>query len=83
MKEDNYLTDEEQYKETLNQEEIARIKDPILRDIRMKYWNKQLEIFLDEYGIPDSELEKESDLLIALERKEILKYKANRIQELK
>lgn len=43
-----YLSYEEQFNEVLNQEEINRIENAELRDIRMKYWKLQRDVFLDE-----------------------------------
>lgn len=78
---DNYLTDEEQYKEILNNEEIGRIRDWELRLIRMKYWEKRHAAFLDERHIPDWELGKVFDRLIAEEQKEIAEYRARKVLE--
>lgn len=75
MKEIIYLSEDEQYKEILNQDEISRIKDNELREIRSKYWNLQHEAFLDEHNIPDQELEKVWNALKAKELKEIEVYR--------
>ena len=53
----NYLSEEEQYKEHISLEEIGRIKDDGLREIRLKYWGLRHEAFLDEHGISDKDLE--------------------------
>lgn len=37
MENSDYLSEKEQFKEILNNEEISRIKDPKLRNIRYKY----------------------------------------------
>lgn len=37
MKMSEWLSEEEQYKDTLNNEEISRIKDPELREIRQRH----------------------------------------------
>ena len=70
-----YLSEEEQYKDILNQEEISRIKDIELQNIRGKYWHLRYEVFLNETKIPDAELEKECTKLKELERIEIEEYK--------
>lgn len=75
MKEIIYLSEDEQYKEILNQDEISRIKDNELREIRSKYWNLRHEAFLDEHNIPDQELEKVWNALKAKELKEIEGYR--------
>ena len=75
MAQKEYLSYEEQFKENINHEEICRIKDPMLREIRLKYLNKQLEMFLDEINIPDSELEKLSNNVRKEELKELEAYK--------
>lgn len=73
-----YLTEEEQYKECLSAEQISRIKDPILRDIRYEYLKKQRALFIDEYNFPDQIFIIESDRLVAEEAREIARYKATR-----
>lgn len=72
---EEWLTEEEQYKEILNNEQITRIKDPILREIRMRHWEYQTKIFLDEQNIPDEELEHLIEEDISREKKEIDQYK--------
>lgn len=37
-------------------EEINNIKDPTIRNIRMKYWNLKHQAFLDEQNISDGDL---------------------------
>ncbi|MFC5401467.1 hypothetical protein [Cohnella soli] len=71
----NYLSDEEQFKDILNNEEISRIRDPLLRAIRMKYWSLRHEAFLDERNIPDSDLEKVYDEIKHKEQEEIQRFK--------
>ncbi|MDQ0090534.1 hypothetical protein J2T12_003957 [Paenibacillus anaericanus] len=67
----NYLSEEEQYKETLNDEEIKRIRDPLLKSIREKYWHLKRDAFLDEQGVPDKEFGKVFDELTRKEQEEI------------
>lgn len=71
----DWLSEEEQYKDSLNNEQISRIKDPKLREIRMRHWNYQHKIFLDELNISDKELCRlvEEDSL--KEKREIEEYK--------
>lgn len=69
------LSEKEEYKETLSKEEISRIKDCDLREIRHKYWLKKNKAFRDEYNIPCSELDEVSDQIRNEERKEIEKYR--------
>jgi hypothetical protein len=71
----DYLSEEEQFKEILNNEEISRIKDPELRNIRSKYWNLLHQTFLDEYKIPDRMLVMEFDKIKAEEMKELNEYR--------
>ncbi len=71
----NYLGEEEQFKEILNNEEISRIKDPELRNIRFKYWNLLHQTFIDEQSVPDSALGKEFDKIKAAEKKELDDYR--------
>lgn len=76
-----YLSEEEQYKEILNQEEISRIKDNELRSIRSKYWSLRHKAFIDERGISDAELEKVFDELNKQEKIEIEQYKIRKSKE--
>ena len=71
----NYLSEEEQYKKVLNQDEIQRIEDYELRQIRSKYWSLQHKTFLDERNIPDTEIERVSEEISKKEMKEIEEYK--------
>lgn len=50
-----YLTEEEQFKEVLNKDEIKRIKDPILKELREKYWLARCKVVLTE-GVKDDEI---------------------------
>ena len=77
----DYLSEEEQYKEILNQEEISRIRDLELQSIRSKYWGLRHKAFLDEHGISDSELGSVFDRLKEDEMKEIEEYKAKKRNE--
>ena len=70
-----YLTEEEQYKKILNQEEIKRIKAPELRSIRVKFWRKRHAATLDERDIPDSRIMLVYRNLLDEEAKEIEEYK--------
>ncbi|KMZ41331.1 MULTISPECIES: hypothetical protein [Bacillales] len=71
----DYLNYEDQFKEILNQEEINRIQNLQLREIRMKYWRLRHEAFIDERNISDSELEKVFDELIRQEQEELQRFK--------
>ncbi|MDU2066738.1 MAG: hypothetical protein E6713_18140 [Sporomusaceae bacterium] len=71
----DYLSEEEQFKEILNNEEISRIKDPELRNIRAKYWSLLHQTYLDEHRIPDQMLGKEFDKIKAEEIKELNEYR--------
>lgn len=75
MSYNDYLSEEEQYREILNNEEISRIKDSELGNIRLKYWNLLHQLFLDKQKIPDSMLEKEFDKIKAPEIKELNEYR--------
>lgn len=81
MGEKNYLSETEQYKEILNNEEIQRIKDHKLREIRTKYWNLRHKATLDEHEIPDSELRNVYGKLDKEEQQEIEKYKLSLQEE--
>lgn len=70
-----WLTEEEQYKDVLNNEEILKIKDKELREIRMRHWEYRTNIFLDESNISDEMLCRLSDEDEKLERKEIEEYR--------
>jgi hypothetical protein len=75
MSNNDCLSEEEQFKEILNNEEISRIKDSELRNIRSKYWSLLHRAFLDEHKIPDSMLDKEFNRIKAEELKEIDEYR--------
>ncbi len=73
-----YLSSEEQFAEILNNEEIGRIEDYELRNIRMKYWRMKHEAFQDEHRISDADLGKEYDRIKELEDAEIEEYKVRK-----
>ena len=75
MIDNNYLSYEDQFKEILNQEEINRIENYEMREIRMKYWNLRHQAFLDEVNIKDCDLGKVLDELWIEEQKELEKFK--------
>lgn len=74
MKMSEWLNEEEQYKDTLNNEEISRIKDPELREIRQRHWQYRFKIHKDR-TIADQEFVRMSEADWEKERKEILEYK--------
>lgn len=71
----NYLSEEEQYKRILNNEEISRIKDQELREIRQKYWDLKHKAFLDEKNISDIEINDVHKQLVNEEMRVIEDYK--------
>ena len=73
--ENKYLTVEEQFKKTLNNDEISRIEDPELREIRMKHWEYRIKIFRDEHNISDSEFSGLTDIDYEQEEKELEEYR--------
>lgn len=73
-----YLTTEEQFKETLNNEEISRIEDQELKEIRSMHWSYRQKIFLDEHGISDEEFSRLTEEDYAREKKELEEYKKRR-----
>lgn len=75
MNNNDYLSEQEQFKENLNNEEISRIKDPELRNIRSKYWRLMYQSHLDEQKIPDKMIGMEFDKIKAEEMKEINEYR--------
>jgi len=58
----------------MNLEQINTIEDLGLREIRLKYWHLRYKAFVDEKGIPDTELEGVYCRLEELERIEIQDY---------
>lgn len=76
--EEKYLTIEEQFKEVLNDEQIRRIQDPELRELRMKHWEYRTKIFRDEHNISDKEFCRLSDEDFAKEQRELLEYKVRK-----
>lgn len=73
--ENEYLAIEEQFKKTLNNEEISRIQDPELREIRYNHWKYRMVIFRDEYHISDAEFCRLTDIDYEQERKEMDEYR--------
>ena len=70
-----YLSEEEQYKKYINNEEIRRIKDLKLQKIRSKYWEIRHKAYLDIHGISDSELGAFIDKIDREEEEELAKYR--------
>lgn len=71
----DYLSDEDQFKEILNQEEINRIHNLQLREVRMKYWKLRRDAFVDERNISDGDLKKVWDELVRQEQEELQRFK--------
>lgn len=59
-------------------EEISAIKDPAIRNIRMKYWNLKRQAFLNEQDISDSDLAHVWDELSSKEDQEVATYLAKK-----
>ncbi|NRT90070.1 hypothetical protein [Clostridium beijerinckii] len=74
-----YLSYEDQFKDILNQEEISRIENNEVREIRWKYWNLAHKAFIDERNILDAELGKVLDELRLEEQKELAPYRKMKI----
>lgn len=70
-----WLSVEEQYKDILNNDEISRIEDVELRELRMKHWQYRNEMFLDEHNISDDMLNKLSDEDMKIEKRELEEYR--------
>lgn len=70
-----YLSKDEQYARLISMEQISRIKDVELRDIRRKYWNLWHNAFIDERRIPDAQLGGEMDRIKNMEMEEIKRYR--------
>ena len=70
-----WLTEEEQYKDVLSNEQILKIRDSHLREIRMRHWQYRHKIFLDEQNISDQELCRLADADYEAEMKEIEAYR--------
>ena len=64
----------EKYTTDMNQYEISEISDSNIGNIKMKYWNKKHEAFLNEKEIKDTELGNEFDRIKELEKKELEEY---------
>lgn len=75
----NYLSEDEKYKENIDNEEISRIKDFELREIRQKYWSLSHKAFLDEINIPDYKLGDILDKIKKQELEELEKYKLKKL----
>lgn len=76
MEDKKWLTEEEQYQEILNNEQIERIKDPKLREIRSRHWIYRHKIFCDEENISDKMLGQLLEKDIQEERRELENYKS-------
>jgi hypothetical protein len=71
----NYLTEEEQYKSILNRDEVERIKDPRLREIRSRYLAQTIEVLNAGHSMSDVELINQLKPIELAEQAEIEKYK--------
>lgn len=76
--EKKYLTVEEQFKDTLNNEEIERIEDCELREIRSNHWTYRMKIFRDENNISDQEMCRLTDIDYKKEKMELEAYRKRR-----
>lgn len=74
----DWLSEDEQFKKTLNDREIGRIKDRELREIRMRHWEYRRKVFLDEHNISDEEFMRLTDADYENEAREIEEYKNRR-----
>ena len=70
-----YLSIEERFKDALSNEEMLRIKDQELRDIRMRHWIYQNKIHHDYANISDEELCRLVDIDCEKEKREIEEYR--------
>ncbi len=71
----NWISEEEQYQEHLNIEQISRIQDFELREIRSRHWHYRKRILQDEYNISDEKFIKLCKEDWEQEKEEIEKYK--------
>ncbi|WP_311194400.1 hypothetical protein [Selenomonas noxia] len=74
----DFLSEDKQYDKILNNEEISKIRDFTLREIRARYWRKQTDAFMDEHNIPDHMLGEYSDRIRAEEKRELEEYRRQR-----
>lgn len=58
----------------MNINEINKIEDSNIREIRLKYWDMRHKVFLDEHRISDKEFKNVWNELVAKEEKEISDY---------
>lgn len=70
-----YLTYEEQFEDILNNEEIDRIENLELREIRSKYWALKHKDFINEKEIPDNQLQEVTNKINLAEKKELEDFK--------
>lgn len=71
----HYLTEEEQYKSILNRDEVERIKDPRLKEIRSRFLEQKLEILKAGHSMSDEDLINHLQPIESAEQAEIDKYK--------
>lgn len=70
----DWLSDERQYARGLGHDEVMRIKDPQLRELRLSFIYKKRAAFEDEIRIPDSCLGEEIDRIEDEEQKSIKEF---------
>ena len=75
---EEWLSEEEQYAEILNDKDISKIKDLELRKIREKHWKYRTDIFLDKHNITDEQLVELTHVDCKREKEEIERYKNSR-----
>ena len=62
------------YKCEMNVNDITKIEDLKIQEIKMKYWNLKHNAFLDEHNIKDWELGEIFDKYTTLEKNELEEY---------
>lgn len=71
-----YLSETEQFKDILNNEEINMIENSELREIRTRFWYMRHLAFIDENNIRDDEIDDVFNKLIEEEKKELELFKS-------
>lgn len=64
----------DKYSQPMNEQEIGKIEDEKIREIKFKYLRLQHNLFLNETDYPDALFVKESDKLAIQENMEIEDY---------
>lgn len=78
---EEWLSEEEQYKDSITRKEISRIKDVELRELREKHRLYREKIFFNEKQISDQEFTKLYQKDCEEEKRELEEYRKRKASE--